>query len=394
MALRLSFRSGTPRADADRAVAALGPGGGPIPHRDISRLPLSSPFTNDASHLVRWVIDDVFGEKVAAQINDRASAMRLPGIARGVNLVKTHTVRNPLVTYRGPALASIGVEDEARIQRVDPQPSWVTETRDGSSPELRNAGFVDDHIFYGWTCTRRYLGADGFPLACDHINFADWYVDDDNRLVVGGVKISHREEREWALIPGLHEGILVFGADVIRDGRDIQALVKDRLENPVPDINLAARESAEDMTDEEWQTFVDAYVANRKINKGVGFTNKYVEAVPMPGREDSDLMIGARNAAVVDQARIVGVHAGLLDATAPKASLNYETQTGRNQEFVDLDLVAYFLPFAARFSMNDWTPRGQRVAFDTTDLTGPLPGAPASTPGAPPALPAPEETAP
>ena len=389
----LSFRSGPARTD--RTLAALGPGGGPVTTRDLSRLPLSSPFTNDASHLHRWVIDDIFGEAVAAQINDRASAMRLPGIARSVNLVKTHTARNPLVAYRGPALASIGVEDEDRITRVDPQPSWITETRDGSSPELRNSWFVDDHIFYGWTCTRRYLGADGFPLAADHINFADWYVDDDNRLVVGGVKISHRDEREWAIIPGMHEGILVFGADVIRDGRELVALVKDRLANPVPDINLEAQENSEDMSDAEWASFVNAYVANRKVNKGVGFTNRFVKAVPFPGRDDTDLMIGARNAAVVDQARVVGVHAGLLDATAPKASLNYETQTGRNQEFVDLDLVSYMLPLAARFSMGDWTPRGQRIAFDATDLTGPIPGAATSTPAAPDpprALPAPEVT--
>lgn len=354
-----------------RVAGAIGPGGGLIPTpstRDLSRLPLSSPFSNDASHLHQWIADDVLGAEALANINSRASAMRLPGIARGRNLLVTSIARNPLVTYRGPAVAAITSDD--RVERVPVQPSWTMQTGDGSSPELRNGWTTDDLIFYGWSLWRRYNGADRYPLAADHINFDDWIVDDDNRLVVGGVTIPFSEERDWTLIPGMHEGILSFGADVLRDGRDIAALVRDRLENPVPDVNLEAQENSEDMTDAEWLEFVAAYVANRKANKGVGFTNRFVKAVPFPGRDDADLMIGARNAAVVDQARLIGVHAGLLDATAPKASLNYETQKGTNQEFVDFDLWTYMLPISARLSMGDFTPSGQRVAFDLVDLTG------------------------
>lgn len=367
-----------------RTTAAIGQGGGLVSTRDISRLPLSSPFSSDASHLHQWVIDDVLGEAAAAGINSRASAMRLAGIARGRNLLVTAIARNPLVAYRGPAVAAITADD--RVDRLPEQPGWTMQTGDGSSPELRNSWTVDDLIFYGWSLWRRYNGADRYPLAADHINFDDWLIDDNNRLVVGGVTVPFDEEREWTLIPGLHEGILTYGADVLRNARDLAALVSDRLENPVPDINLAARENSEDMSPTEWTEFVNAYVANRKINKGVGFTNRFVDAVPFPGRDDSDLMIGASNASVVDQARIIGVHAGLLDATAPKASLNYETQKGTNQEFVDFDLETYMLPMAARFSMGDFTPNGQRVAFDLVDFTGSttLEPAPATAPAAAP----------
>lgn len=361
----LSFGSGR------RGVtAAIGQGGGLVPSstRDLSRLPLSSPFSNDVSHLSQWIADDVLGAEALANINSRASAMRLPGIARGRNLLVTSIARNPLVAYRGPAVAAITSDD--KVDRVESQPSWTTNTADGSSPELRNAWTTDDLIFYGWSLWRRVNGADRYPLAADHVNFDDWIINADNRLEVCGVEIPFSQEREWTLIPGIHEGILSFGADVLRDGRDIAALVRDRLENPVPDINLEAQENSEDMSDTEWLAFVSAYVANRKVNKGVGFTNRFVKAVPFPGRDDADLMIGTRNASVVDQARIIGVHAGLLDATAPKASLNYETQKGTNQEFVDFDLWTYMLPVAARLSMGDFTPAGQRVAYDLVDLTG------------------------
>lgn len=374
--VRLSFRT-----RPNEVAAAIGPGGGPV--RDLDRLPLSSPFTSDASHLAQWVADDVLGAAAAASINTRSGAMRLPGIARGVNLIKTQVARNTLVNYRGPAVAAITNGD---VVDVLADASWLVQCDDGSSPELRNAAIVDDHIFYGWSLVYRRLSrATGFPLAVDHTNFADWYIDDDNRLIVGGVTIAHSEEKFWALVPGMHEGILSMGVDVLRDGRNLAALIRDRLENPVPDINLEAQPDSEDMTGAEWREFVDAYVANRKINKGVGFTNRFVKAVAMPGRKDADLMIEANNAAVVNQARLLGIHAANLDATAPKASLNYETTSGRNQELVDLDLWGYMLPIAARFSMGDFTPAGQRVAFDLRDLTG----TPTTTTENAPALPAP-----
>lgn len=380
MRIPLTWRSGPERAS--EVLAALGPGGGPVATRDVNRLPIVSPWSPTHTNLFQWVADDVLGEAAAAAITTRASAMRLPGIARARNLIVTAVMRNPLVAYRGPVLHAITSEDEARVQRLDPQPGWTTATTDGSSPELRNGWTADDHLFYGWSLWRHRLGVDNFPLASDHVAFDEWYVDDDNRLCVHGSPVTN--EREWTLIPGAHEGILTFGADVLRDGRDILALVRDRLENPVPDINLEAQPDSEDMTGDEWRDFVTAYVANRKVNKGVGFTNRFVKAVPMPGRKDSDLMVEARNASVVDQARIVGVHAGMLDATAPKASLNYETQTGRNQEFVDLDLYTYLLPIAARLSMPDVTPRGQRVAFDLSDFTGPAATPTPTTPEATP----------
>lgn len=393
--MRISTRRAPRRTPGQRVEAALGPGGGPIPSRDLDRLPLASPFTNDASHLHQWILDDVLGEAASNSINTRATAMRLPGIARGRNLLVTQLARNPLVNYRGPAVATITNGDVVDV--LDDAP-WLMQTDDGSSPELRNGWIIDDLIFYGWSCVRRRLSrATRFPLTVSHVNYDSWLVNDDNRLVVDGVVIPFDQEGEWALVPGMHEGILSFGVDVLRDGRNLAAIIRDRLENPVPDINLAARENAEDMTDAEWLAFVNAYVANRKRNKGVGFTNRFVEAVAMPGRKDSDLMIEASNAAVVNQARLLGIHAGMVDATAPKASLNYETQSGRNEEFADLDLVTYALPIAARFSMGDFTPNGQRVAWDLRDFTGtPTSSTPGTlSPGSttPPALPAPEATA-
>jgi hypothetical protein len=58
---------------------------------------------------------------------------------------------------------------------------------------------------------------------------------------------------------------------------------------------------------------------------------------------------------------MIGVSAGRLDATTPKASLNYETQQGRNQELIDFDLDLYMGPIEERLSLDDCCPRGLHV---------------------------------
>jgi hypothetical protein len=69
----------------------------------------------------------------------------------------------------------------------------------------------------------------------------------------------------------------------------------------------------------------------------------------------------------------------MADATNAGASLTYETTAGRNGQFIDYGVGLYMDAIAARLSMDDVVPRGQRTAFDVTQLTvtSPLPtGAP------------------
>jgi hypothetical protein len=61
----------------------------------------------------------------------------------------------------------------------------------------------------------------------------------------------------------------------------------------------------------------------------------------------------------------------MLDATQAGASLTYETAVGRNQQWIDYGLALYMDPIAARLSMDDVVPQGQRTAFNDADLTTP-----------------------
>lgn len=316
---------------------------------DPSTYPLSSPWSS--SNLQRIVFEDIFGSDIPT--NTRSAAMRLAPIARARNLLCTTIARFPLVQLRG-------------AEETSSQPPWLYRTRDGSSPQQRIVWTVDDLIFYGYSCWWRKNGADGFPVAVGRINQDDWTINADNRVEVNG---EVARDDEVILIGGIHEGILSFGCDVIDDARTLNRNVRARVANPVPQLELH-QTGGEELDDTEIDEMVADWAAARAgKNGGVAYTNEFIEVKEHGQGADSQLMIEARNAAAVDLARIVGVTASRVDATADKASLNYETTNGRNQEFVDFDLALYMLPIAWRLSMDDVTPQGTRIDWDTEQFT-------------------------
>lgn len=326
---------------------------------DVARLPFVSPFSPE-SDLNRLVWQDVFGDTPGAVVNSRASAMRIPAVARGRNLICSSLARSPFALFK----------DETRLA---PAP-WMTRCNDGSSWQLRNAWTVDDLMFYGWSLWRWTRGADSdgaWPLAGGRVPMGEWRVTDDSRLEVNGDIVPTGQERNYCLIPGLHEGLLSFGVDVLSDAKALYAVVRDRIENPIPGIDLH-QTGGDKLEPDEIAELVNDWVSSRQAaskRRGVGYTNEFIEAKVLGGTIDGQLLIEARNAAALDLARAIGIHGGMIDATTPKASLNYETTDGRNGEFADFDLALYSTPLGARLSLDDVCPSRQRAVLDLSDLT-------------------------
>lgn len=325
---------------------------------DPSRLPIASPWST--SDLAAIVAADVFGAGVE-HLNTRASAMRIPAIARSRNLTCGTIARFPLVgqTPLGSQLPP------------DAYP-WLQQHGGGLSWQLRDAWTVDDLIFYGWSCWWRDNDSDGTIASVMRVDQSDWKINDDSRVEVNGDVVK---DDDVILFPGLHEGILSFGREALDDTRTLYRNVRARLLNPIPGLELH-QTGGDQLTNDEIDALIDRWaIARQGKNAGVAYTSEHIQTKEL-GANDGALLIEARNAAAVDCARLVGVHAGLIDATAPKASLNYETTTGRNQEFVDFDLALYMTPITARLSMPDVMPEpGHSAAFDLGDFTALTPSA-------------------
>jgi len=316
-----------------------------------SMLPYGSPYAT--SELNRMIFDDIVGKGLSPSIS-RAQAMKIPAIARARNIMVTTISRFPLKAFTGEVESAV-------------QPAWMYSTAGATHPAIRTAWTVDDFIFYGWSLWSRH------PITLepsDRIDRARWFINADNQIVVDDVP---QRADQVILFPGLHEGILEYGSDALSDTKDLYRNVRQRIKNPSPQLNLHDTSDSQ-LTDTEIDALIARWAKAREgENGGVGYTNKSLELQELGGSDDAKLMIEARNAAALEMARIVGVAGSKIDATTPTASLNYETTTGRNQEFVDMDVQLYMVPLATRLSMDDVLPSGERAVLDMADFTGPTP---------------------
>lgn len=336
---------------------------------DLDSIPLASPWSDPLPAIV-W--RDLYGNEASAPPS-RGSAMRLGPTRRARNFVVSTLGGLPLVSLglgeRIPLPAHYATRSdfvEALTAFHRGQPSWLYRSDDGASPQARMVWTLDDLVFHPaslWEVRRSE--SDGFPLAAQRVNRDRWQINSDNR-----VEIDHRvaSDEEVILIPGLTSGILVDGVDILRDARALADIVRRRLKNPAPTINLQ-QTGGEDLNPQEKADLIAGWAAARNGELGgVAYSNRFIKPEEMGGQMDAQLMIEGRNASAVDQARLVGVSASRVDASGVNSTLSYETEQGRYEADV-MDLRLYTLPIEARLSMDDCVPRGRRVVFDRTDLT-------------------------
>lgn len=334
---------------------------------DLDSIPLASPWSEPLPGIV-W--RDLYGTEATAPPS-RGSAMRLGPTRRARNFVVATLSGLPLVSLglgeRVPApehYANHGDYVEALRAFHAEQPTWLYRSDDGASPQMRMAWTLDDLVFHPASLWSVERGSDNFPLHVQRVNRDRWTINADNRVEIDGRVAS---DEEVILIPGLTMGILVDGVDILRDARALADIVRKRLKNPAPTVNLQ-QTGGEDLNAEEKRALIEGWAAARAgENGGVAYSNRWIKPEEMGGQMDAQLMIEGRNASAVDQARLVGVSASRVDASGVNSTLSYETEQGRYASDVE-DLRLYTLPIEARLSMDDCVPRGRRVVFDRTDL--------------------------
>ena len=346
-ALRVSERTGSP----------LGAG-----------LPLVSPLATSPSSAMGQLVWSEFYAGEVAEVN-RLAALAIPAIKKARNLLVTSIAGTPLVQRRGD-------EDVTETSGA-----WLRNTSSGISPWHRLAATVDDLLFYDWSAWAvSRAGSDPTDPIIDavRIPYERWEIDDFTGVVsVDGNVVS---ASEIIVFPGAGDGgLLVTGADTIKGYRALQRSWIGRAQNPIPLVELhqtsddPLTDGDENDEDDEIGRLVDEWAAARlSPNGAVGYTPHNIE-VRVHGNVSADMFENARNAAVLDVARLTGVPASLLDGAQSTASLTYVTSEGKRSEFDALSLPQWRDPLEARLSLDDVAPSGEVIRFDRREDIAPLP---------------------
>lgn len=312
---------------------------------------LASPLATRPSHLESIVWHELFD--AAPRVLTRAEAMSVPTVARARRLLACSIARMDLRVWRGTEEVT---------------PGWLTRTDRDVSPYHRMVWTIDDLIFEGWSLWQLTRGSEAEVLDAARVRPDRWAIDE-----YGAIKIDDEPVHadDVCLIPGPDEGILSYGRLAIRHAAKLIRAADRAADTPTPTVNLHQTNDYK-LTDKEITELIARWSkARRGENGGVAFTSAGIEAREM-GAIAEHLLIEGRNAASVDVARAMGIPAAMVDATGPKASLSYETAEGKASEFISYGLAPFMSSVTSRLSLDDMTPRGQRVRFDADALVGPL----------------------
>lgn len=334
-------------------------------------LEISIPAWHESAlESIMWA--DVLGPDVLdAMPLTRATALKIPAVARARHLVAGTIARLPLLAYRGADL----LDREAT-------PAWCYATdgqlgryagavtlglTGGQSPWQRMLGTIDDQFFYGgslWLVTARAV--DGRPARMVRIPFDCWTVDDGGAYADPHGRPLEVDVADLVYLPGAHEGLLTLADVTLRQAASLERTATDVARHP---FRLELHQTTETpLSDPEIAGMVSSARRAMIDTVGVLFTNSAIETKDH-AIGSGDLLIAGRNQTALDVARHASMPATMLDAVATGASLTYETAVTRNQQWLDYGLAMYLDAVQARLSMDDIVPIGQRISFDVDALT-------------------------
>lgn len=332
-------------------------------------LPVLSGYA-DSSRLEGLILAEALGQELSALPMDRRTAMTIPAVSRGRNLIVAALTQLPL-----KALNESG--------QVPTQPTFLYRSDSKMSPQARIAQTVDDLIFWGeslWAVQRgsRSDGsAHGPILDAVRVPRDRWEIDQDGRILVDSKPV---DEESVIYIKGWTDGLINTGYRTLKGALATENAWVSRVRNPIPLTVIQHTQTSEgDLEPEEVRYLIDQWTTARRSEDGaLGYLPAGLE-IQTHGDVDAALYVEGRNAIRVDIASLLGIPASLLDGSVAEASLTYVTTEGNANRFVTETLPLYMGPIEAALSADAVVPRGQRVRFDLSQLTT----APANPTGAP-----------
>lgn len=341
MGLRRALRL-TEAVDTAPAMAASLPAGN-------SRVGIRSPWATTALSPVIW--KDIFQASGVDAPVDRASALAIPAVAKGIGLITSSLSQCPLTVWKGDA--------------QQPTPRWMVSTDGAVAPQYRLAFILEDLALYGWSLLMVDRNPAGRIQSCDRVRPDLWSFDEMGNVTIGTDIV---DPILYILIKAHHDGLLISGARTLRAAINLELAWAKAVKNPLPATVL--QQVGDDVLedDEIDDLLLDWRLARQDPDGTVAFvpSNIKVEAL---GNIAPDLLVEGRNAVAIDIARHLGLPSSALDAGAVQTSLTYSnTSIGQGFVLVQQGLAPYAADINAALSMDNVVPSGQRTVLDISSL--------------------------
>lgn len=310
---------------------------------------IASPWAGP-SHLEGIVWADLLGDHARGPVT-RADAMAIPAIVRGRGLIVTTIARSPMFAIKGGEV-------------LDEQPRWIERTSGPVSSFHRMLWTADDLLFYGWSLWMIKRDFDNRVIEADRVPISQWNFNEAGTVMIDN---EPAPADEVVLIPGVHEGILSFGSETIRQARGLLATAARTAANPSAMIELSQTNDAP-MTREAIDELIARWAAARRgENGGVAYTSPGIETKEH-GAAKEHLLIEGRAASAIDIARLLGIPASMIDANQAGSSLSYSNTVSRMQELIEFGIAPLMASIVSRLALDDVTPRGTVLKFDTAEI--------------------------
>ncbi|WP_024817027.1 phage portal protein [Arthrobacter sp. 31Y] len=273
---------------------------------------------------------------------DAATALTVPAVSRGIQIVSSVGSRLPLTT-NGADLP------------------WLNSSVGAITPAKRTSSLIQDLIFYNDSLIQVERDASGFVSGYLHIPHSLWSLDAQGNILVNGKTVP---ANQYVYIPGLMPmGFLEAARDSVRQYRNIMATVNNRVAVPEP-VVLTKETQPSEATPEEIDEMRE-HLQSALTGRGGMVHIPYGLDITGFGATDSanSLMLDAREALRKDLANFLGITVGLLDGSTGDSN-TYNNAVDERNELLELTIKSFTEPIADRLSQDDVTPPGVKVSVD------------------------------
>ncbi|QCO98965.1 phage portal protein [Arthrobacter sp. 24S4-2] len=280
---------------------------------------------------------------------DAATALTVPAVNRGIQIYSSLGSRLNL-------LATNTITGEAV------ELPWLTHTDGAITPAKRQAGILQDLIFYNEALLSVARDDAGYVADFRHVPHSYWTKDGQGNIVVQGKKVS---ASDYVFVPSLMPlGFLEVARDSIRQYRNITQTINNRTAIPEPVVLIK-----ETQVIEASQAEIDDMLLqlDDSLTQGRGGKVYVPYGLDVSGFGATDsanaLMIEGRESLRKDLANHLGITVGLLDGTNGDSN-TYNNAVDERNELLELSLKTWTEPLADSLSQDSCTPPGIKISVD------------------------------